>query len=112
MILTTDVILKSHFASILFANILSCFANVLIHFPNFYHLINGLNKQEVYKCVSTFFVMAATVRYILRVLIKNSSNSQRLWIFSWRILCSQWRILQSLMPNEHPIYLHSARFVS
>ena len=45
MILTTDVILKSHFASILFANILSCFANVLIHFPNFYHLINGLKKR-------------------------------------------------------------------
>ena len=44
MILTTDVILKSRFASVLFANILSCFANVLIHFPNFYRLINGLNK--------------------------------------------------------------------
>ena len=70
MILTTDVILKGRFASVLFANILSCFANVLTHFPNFYHLINGL-KREVYKCVSTFFVMAATVRYILRVFIKN-----------------------------------------
>ena len=45
MILTTDVILKSRFASVLFTNILSCFANVLIHFPNFYHLINGLNKS-------------------------------------------------------------------
>ena len=45
MILTTDVILKSRFASVLFTNILSCFANVLIHFPNFYHLINGLNKR-------------------------------------------------------------------
>ena len=53
MILTTDVILKSRFASVLFAIILRCFANVLIHFPNFYHLINGLNK-EVYTCVSTF----------------------------------------------------------
>ena len=46
MILTTDVILKSRFVSVLFANILSCFANVLIHFPNFYHLINGLNKRH------------------------------------------------------------------
>ena len=45
MILTTDVILKSRFASILFTNILSCFANMLIHFPNFYQLINGLNKS-------------------------------------------------------------------
>ena len=45
MILTTDVILKSHFASILFTNILSCFANVLIHFPNFYHLTNALKKR-------------------------------------------------------------------
>ena len=45
MILTTDVILKSRFASLLFANILSCFAKVLIHFPNFYHLINGLTKR-------------------------------------------------------------------
>ena len=45
MILTTDVILKSRFASVLFANILSCFAKVLIHFPNFYHLTDGLNKR-------------------------------------------------------------------
>ena len=59
-----------------------------------------------------FFVMAATMRYILRVFIKNSSNSHRLWTFSWRILCSQLRILRSLMPNEHPIYLHSTLFVS
>ena len=53
MILTTYVILKSRFASILFANILSCFSNVLTHFPNFYHLINSWNK-EVYKCLSPF----------------------------------------------------------
>ena len=76
MILTTDVILKSHFANVLFANILNCFANGLIHFPNFYHLFNGLNKK-VYKCVLSFFVVAATMRYILRVFFKNSSSRRK-----------------------------------
>ena len=109
MILTTDVILKSRFASVLFANILSCFANMLIHFPNFYHLINGLNKRYTNL---DFFCHGCNNEVYTRVFIKNSINSHRLWIFSWRILCSQWRILQSLMRNEHPIYLHSTRFVS
>ena len=35
-----------------------------------------------------------------------SKNSQRLFTVSRRILHSKQRILQSLMPNEHPEYMN------
>ena len=43
------------------------------------------------------------IRYfILKETPHLNKNSHRLLNFSWRIQCSRWRVLQSLMPNKHP----------
>ena len=43
------------------------------------------------------------IRYfILKETPHLNKNSHRLLNVSWRIQCSRWRVLQSLMPNKHP----------
>ena len=34
--------------------------------------------------------------------MKEQSSFRERAKFSWRILCSRWRILRSPLPNEHP----------
>ena len=52
--LATVVSPTRRFANVLFASVLSRFANVLVQFPNFLTLISGL-KNEEYACVSLLF---------------------------------------------------------
>ena len=77
----------SNFDSILFANVLSRFANALGHFPYFFRLISGLKKMSVERKGERITSCHTFFMFLVQIYSKHAVITQPANILDFNTIC-------------------------